>query len=371
MYDICIVGGGQSGITTCKTFSEKGYNVIVLEQSENCNGMFCNIKEKDYFRWSTSSYMSGFSDFPMDTTNSWFTINDYVVYLKAYMKKFNLYKFMKYGCLVTNTRQDNDQTWEVEYNENGMTNNVLRCKKLIICTGLNQTPKYPEIVDQVDEIPIYHTQDVYYMDKQQWDVNFRNKRILLIGGAESAFDIGHLLVQLNATVYFTQKNYIEWFSTGDEPHENTERIKKIDNKCFNYIYHFTNTKHPTDTLLSYVEYNMPSMISAIWHEYGRYFTKGVRDSTCNKCIHSHDELCENTKTPNNLFSKNIVKRTEFLLDLYEEKAKSIPYPEMIDGRSIVFDGNRQEIDMIICATGYKKVFPFLSENSVKDDKIKK
>ena len=81
MYDICIVGGGQSGITTCKTFSEKGYNVIVLEQSENCNGMFCNIKEKDYFIWSTSSYMSGFSDFPMNTTNSWVTINDYVVCL--------------------------------------------------------------------------------------------------------------------------------------------------------------------------------------------------------------------------------------------------------------------------------------------------
>jgi cation diffusion facilitator CzcD-associated flavoprotein CzcO len=43
IYDICIIGSGQSGLTTCKTFIEKGYNVIILEKNYNSNGLFSSI----------------------------------------------------------------------------------------------------------------------------------------------------------------------------------------------------------------------------------------------------------------------------------------------------------------------------------------
>ena len=33
--DICIIGSGQSGLTTCKKFIEKGYNVVVLEKNNS------------------------------------------------------------------------------------------------------------------------------------------------------------------------------------------------------------------------------------------------------------------------------------------------------------------------------------------------
>lgn len=58
---VCVIGAGQSGLVSYKTFVEAGYNVIVLEQS-GTNGLYHNIKEKDYFRWSSSRYISGFSD---------------------------------------------------------------------------------------------------------------------------------------------------------------------------------------------------------------------------------------------------------------------------------------------------------------------
>ena len=80
--DICIIGSGQSGLTTCKTFIEKGYNVVVLEKNNSSNGLFSSIKEKDYFYWSSSKYMSCFSDFPMSNDiPDWFTIQQYVDYL--------------------------------------------------------------------------------------------------------------------------------------------------------------------------------------------------------------------------------------------------------------------------------------------------
>ena len=99
MYDVCIIGGGQSGITTCKTFSDK--NIICLERTPNSIGMFSTIKEKDYFTWSSSRYMSGFTDFPMSKEIPvWFTIQDYVDYLYSYMNHFNLEKFIQYNSNV-------------------------------------------------------------------------------------------------------------------------------------------------------------------------------------------------------------------------------------------------------------------------------
>ena len=89
MYEICIIGGGLSGLTTCKTFSEITDNIIVLDKCENCMGSFSNIKEKDYFKWSSSKYISGFSDFPMgEEIPVWFTIKEYII-----STRLNCYKF--------------------------------------------------------------------------------------------------------------------------------------------------------------------------------------------------------------------------------------------------------------------------------------
>lgn len=374
-YEYCIIGGGQSGIATCKTFSEKSNSIIVLERQNGCNGMFCNIKEKDYFRWSTSSYMSGFSDFPMDTSKSWFSIKEYVSYLNSYKNHFNLERFFNYSSNVTKCTQESNGEWIIDYTK-AYNKEKLRCKYLIICSGLNQVPKYPSIVR--NERNIYHTQEIYYMDKYEWISRFQNKRILLIGGSESAFDIGHMLVSIGAKVAFTQKNYIEWFSTGDEPEKNTKRIQKIENTCLKDTYSIIHTKHPTDTLLSYCEYLLPEPVSALWHEYGRYllyirryFVRFRGILTCSKCIHSNDALCEITNTPNNLFQKMIVKRTEFLLDIHENKVKVIKYPSNISNGRVEYDNKYIDVDTIICATGYQKSFPFLDRSITDDVFIKK
>ena len=133
IFDVCIIGGGQSGLTTCKTFAEKNYNLIVLEKSINYNGMFSTIQEKEYFTWSTSRYMSGFSDYPMDKKIPiWFTIQDYINYLKSYKDHFNLDKYIKYNSNVKKCIQNENQEWIVSYNET-----YLISKKLIICTGLH------------------------------------------------------------------------------------------------------------------------------------------------------------------------------------------------------------------------------------------
>lgn len=375
-YDICIIGAGQSGITTCKTFSETNKKIIVLEKCNNCNGMFSNIKEKDYFRWSSSKYVSGFSDFPMDKKlGSWFTIQNYIDYLNNYKKHFNLDKYIQYGATVEDCNQNNEEKWIVKYKLNNINYNLIS-KKLIVCTGLNNYQKFPDIVDNFKGT-IYHTQDIYYMDKYQWKEKFYGKKILLIGGAESAFDIGHILVNNNSDLYYTTKNYIEWFPPGNDNEENLKRMKKIDNDSLTAMLNLSG-KETTDMNLNYIEYSLPEPMSAIWHEYGRVilgipykFLTGDFSNNSN-CNHSHVKLCSINETPNNLFKKYVVKRTEFLLDIYENKVKIIKFPHKIQGNNVEYDNNAiEDIDIIICATGYKKIFPFLNKKYTEDEYIKK
>ena len=375
VYDICIIGGGQSGLVTCKTFIERDLNVIVLEKCNNCIGMFSTIQEKDLFKWSSSRYVSGFSDFPIPKTIPvWFTIQDYINYLQSYIKHFGLDKYIKYNSEVHKCYQNEKKEWIVEYNRT-----KLLCKKLIICTGLNQTPKFPEIVNNYTG-EIIHTEYIYRnMDRDDWENKFTGKRILLLGGAESAYDIGHIIVQYSDDVYYTTKNYTEWFPKGNEEPENVNRIKNINNKCLKMMEN-NDLYTPTDTQLTYVEYSLPEPMSQLWHEYGRLLlTSSVArkifntsNNDCPVCFHNNKKLCEINETPNSLFKKYVVKRTEFLLDLFEKKAEVVYYPYKIIERTVytkekVID----DVDIIVCATGFQKYFPFLEKDVWDGNLIKK
>ena len=390
LYDICIIGSGQSGLVTCKTFIERGYNVIILEKNYNSNGLFSSIQEKDYFYWSSSKYMSCFSDFPMNNkTSDWFTIQQYVHYLESYKNTFGLEKHISYNSKVINCDQTPDGTWSIQY-INSHKPKVLFCKKLIICSGLNQTPKFPEIINNYKG-EIIHTDTVYKQNRIDWEKNFTNKKVLLLGGGESAFDIGHIISNYTKELYYSTQNYIEWFPQGGEFKKNIKRLKKNINNIKtndgdengdkngdkngicqkNLLFLLQFFKYPTDTHLSYIEYSLPEPISNFWHSYGRGILKGI-DQDCGKCSHNNNNLCRINNTPDNLFLKYVVKRSEFVLDIFENNVNIVYYPDKIIGKTVYTKEKIIEnVDIIVCATGYKKQFPFLKEHIYTDEFIKK
>jgi len=371
VYDVCIIGSGQSGLVTCKTFSEKNKNVIVLEKSSNFNGMFHEIKETNYFKWSTSRTMSGFSDFPMDKSlPHWFTIQDYIDYLSSYKTHFNLEKYIQYNSNVIKCEYQPNAEWIVTYETQQIGYNQihsLKCKKLIVCTGLNQYVKFPQITNNFTG-KIIHTKDVYKMSKNEWDLTFSNKRVLLIGGGESAFDIGHIITQRSKNIYFTTKSYIEWFPEGVINKDQISRIQRLENKCF--MTFSSEAKTPTDTNLLYAEYSLPEPISELWHRKGRWLLQSIFGS-CTKCSHQHSKLCDKTETPDDLFIKYVVKRTDFMLDIFENNVNIIKYPYAINNRTVYSTDGEIEVDIIVCATGFKKTFQFLDEKIVTSKFIKK
>lgn len=393
---VCIIGGGQSGIIACRTFVSKGHEVVVLEKC--CMGFFSQVLEDRYFRWSTSRYMSGFSDMPMDPeTPVWFTLRDYEEYLEAYKRKFDLSRHFRHECDVKSTQQHADDTWTVRFEEKG-TPTSIDCDLLLVCSGLNQTPKYPDAFLTKFTGEVMHTDEVYRkMDAAAWKRRFEGKRVLLVGGGESAFDVGHILVQHAAKVMFTTKNYIEWFPEGQESADKVERCVKLPEcGCVTSLTANVKEMPPSCSLTSTtdhnlffgLEYSLPTPISGFWHQYGRYIWGGVtnvvqeklavrkcglsRIVKCNNwwCSHNHPKLCSVTQTPSNLFGKPVTKRTHFMLDLHENKAEILTWPDTVDGTTVTCAEGQFDVDMVMCATGYRMSFPFLDPSITDQPTIK-
>jgi hypothetical protein len=61
-----------------------------------------------------------------------------------------------------------------------------------------------------------------------------------------------------------------------------------------------------------------------------------------------------------------------MIDLHENKVKILYYPNKIENKTVYTkDGIIENIDIIVCATGYKKQFPFLDDKITNDEYIKK
>jgi hypothetical protein len=357
-----IIGSGQSGLVTCKTFIEKNIDVIVFEKNRY-NGLFYKIKEKKYFTWSSSKYISGFTDFPIPKNYpTWMNINNYTNYLDEYKNKFDLDKYIKYNTEVIKCVETDNNKWKIFYK----INNKLYVKivdKLIVCTGLNSVPKYPKLKNYTGDI--YHGDEIYKMTKNEWKNKFSNKKILVLGGGESALDIGHMITNYTDKIYYSTKNYIEWF-----PDWGLDKNKyKNCSKKFPFVFQ---SKYPSDTMLSYLEYALPTPMSGFWHKYGRFFLSQ------SKCVHLYffdkkkSKLCDINKTPQPLFNKYVVKRTPFMCDIYENKVNVIYYPKKYDGKDVITKEEYiKNVDIIICCTGYKKEFKFLDKKYYTCKLIKK
>jgi len=363
--NLVIIGGGQSGLVTCKTFIENNFKVLLLEKGNKKNGLFSNVLEKEYFRWSSSRYISGFSDFPIPKNFPvWMNFKQYCQYLELYKKKNNLDKFIQYNSNVISVKKK-DTKWEIIFVIN-KEERIIYSDFLIVTTGLNSYPKYPKLGDFKGEI--IHTDTIYSkMNKNNWKDKFSNKNILLIGGGESALDIGNLLLNYSKELYYSTRSYIEWFPEWAYSKDFLNNNKLCHKKSITGL----TIKTPSDTHLSYLEYSLPTPVSGFWHLFGRKLLLNFWKNSKINCVHNNKKLCDITETPENLFAKPVIKRTSFICDIHNNRVKVIYYPTKFLNNKIVSKDGIFNIDIIVTGSGYKVFIPFISEKYYNCELIKK
>ncbi|MFT5604089.1 MAG: cation diffusion facilitator CzcD-associated flavoprotein CzcO [Paracoccaceae bacterium] len=173
-----IVGTGFSGLAMAVTLKKAGHSdFLLLEKANEVGGTW---RENHYpgaeCDVPSSLYSFSFERKP-DWDYTWSEQAQILEYLKHSTAKHALYEHIHFGCELASARFVEDNTWLI-HTRQGET---ISTRHLIIATGQLHHPQYPTIKGQAAFAgPQFHSA------RWQHDVDYRGKRVAVIGNAASA-----------------------------------------------------------------------------------------------------------------------------------------------------------------------------------------
>jgi thioredoxin reductase len=185
---ICVIGAGPSGITAAKNLLDEGMLVTVYDYGKDVGGNWVfdeNIGHSSVFETThiiSSKTLSQYEDFPMpEEYPDYPSHRQLAAYFQAYAKKFGLYQHIKFNTLVTHCERMDDGRWLVETETEGVRDRQ-HFDALCVCNGHHWLPRMPEYPGHFDGRFIHSHAVKRFSD-------FRDQRVLVIGGGNSACDV--------------------------------------------------------------------------------------------------------------------------------------------------------------------------------------
>ena len=186
--DVIVIGAGWSGLVSCKYMLEEGLTVVTLDRKGDIGGVWLYTDDPTIpsvmktTQCSSSSSFTEMSDYPMPEEIGMFPHHtDILEYLRMYTKKFNLQPHIQLNTTVERVERTGDG-WKVSCS----SGRVYTSTYLVIATGVVQHPNRDLEKTTLKEFSgtILHACAI----KQPLE-EFRNNRLLLLGGGETGSDI--------------------------------------------------------------------------------------------------------------------------------------------------------------------------------------
>ena len=188
---ICVIGAGPSGITALKNLLDEGLNALAVDQNHEVGGNWLfSEKESHSSVFETTHIISSkkwseYEDFPFDEFDP--SLPDYpsheqlAAYFQAYARKFKLYEHIRFGVRVLSAVRKGEDAWELTLEQNG-EQGVEHFTDLVVASGHHWNPRYPEYPGEFNG-EFLHS---HHFKKAE---PFAGKRVLVIGGGNSACDV--------------------------------------------------------------------------------------------------------------------------------------------------------------------------------------
>ena len=200
MKKVAIIGAGPSGITAIKNFADLGFEVTAFER---CGGVGGNWRFNDPSGHSSvfetthiisSKHTSFYEDFPLpESASDYPSHKELLDYFNGYADHFDIKKLIKFGTEVVSCNQRENSSWEVEWKD--ITSNEVTIEifdALVVCNGHHHKPRYPEYPGEFSG-ELIHSHD-FKSSKP-----FKDKRVLVIGGGNSACDVAVETARVSAS----------------------------------------------------------------------------------------------------------------------------------------------------------------------------
>ena len=188
---IGIVGGGLAGLTTAKVLSQQGFQVEVLEKGPRIGGVW--VENYQDAALQGPFYHYNIPDFPFPKGVSFFPKQSEVLqHFDNYVETFQLKPLISLNSEVATVAQDREGSWTVTLKSGTQR----KYDFLVLSTGQFYRPYIPPIPGLASfSGKVLHS--FYVRNAKEL---FAGKRVVVVGGGKSAYDLLTLAAQHSGTV---------------------------------------------------------------------------------------------------------------------------------------------------------------------------
>lgn len=326
---VCVIGAGPSGITALKNLLDEGLEALAYDRNHDVGGNWIfsdDVSHSSVFETThiiSSKTLSQYEDFPFDEFET--GISDYPShdelrrYFQAYAKKFELYEHISFGTMVKHCKRIDGSTWEVTIERDGKES-VETFTDLIVCNGHHWQPRWPQFKGEF-------TGEYLHSHQFKRAAPFKDKKVLVIGGGNSACDVAVETSRVSA------KTSISW------------------RRGYKIIPKFLLGK-PTDIIGE----------GLTWMPLG--FRNWTANLISNFFIGSN-ELYGLQKPSTKFGETHPTINDELLYRIRHGKVHPKVNIDRFEGKTVHFiDGTQEDFDAVIACTGYVLAHPFFDKDFI-------
>jgi dimethylaniline monooxygenase (N-oxide forming) len=327
---VCIIGAGSSGITCAKILHERGIPYDCFEKGSGVGGMWRynndNGMSSAYrsLHINTSRDVMQYSDFRMPDDYPPFPDHSLILrYFENYVDHFGFRNNITFRTSVEKIVQAEGGAWDVTTKGADGSVRTQRYAAVLVANGHHSQPRLPSFPGEFSG-KIMHSH--YYRTPE----GFENQRVLVVGLGNSACDIACEVSRVAKRTCIS-----------------TRRGAHVIPK---YLFGW-----PMDTLLpAFVWRTVPYWVIrpfisfALWLARGKHSWYGLPDP------------------PHRFFEEHPTISADLLNALGHGYISVKPNLSRLEGKTVHFvDGQAEEFDIIVYATGYNIVFPFFDTSTIE------
>lgn len=324
----CIIGAGASGLAVAKNFVERGIPFDCLEREQDIGGLW-NFATESGIVYETTHLVSsisstGYDDLPMlDEDYPEYPSHQRVLgYFRDFIRTFGLAPHIELGKRVEHAVPKGG-LWEVKVAGEDQPRVY---SGIVVASGHHDAPRMPSY-------PGTFSGEILHSRRYKSPTQVRDKRVVVVGCGNSAADIVSDAVHGRSKVFLSiRRGY--WF------------VPK-------FIMGF-----PTGDVLSTVEMlPLPRLIKRWLFQGSLWLLQGPPSRY-------------RMPDPDYAIDQAHPTMTDEIPRLVAHGKLTVkPEIERFDGERVVFkDGTAEPIDIVVLATGYRPVIPFMDESLFFDGK---
>ncbi|KIW15883.1 hypothetical protein PV08_05933 [Exophiala spinifera] len=196
-YDLVVIGAGWYGLGAAKPYIElhPTEKILILEAESSCGGTWS--KDRLYPGLKSNNLWGSyeFPDFPMVEEVYGVSEGQHIPaatlhrYLTDFAKKFGIYERTRFQTRVDAVEAAANDEWLLHITDTSSSvSEILQTKKLIVATGLTSQPNMPSYPGEENfKAPFFHAKEFC----ARADLVNTCKRATVVGAGKSAFDVAY------------------------------------------------------------------------------------------------------------------------------------------------------------------------------------